>query len=409
MAGPFAKKEIVLGVTGSIAAYKACEIASRLVEGEARVVPVLTRHAREFIAPASLEAITGARAITEMFGPLQNPDIEHIAVARRADLFLIAPATANILAKAAHGMADDWLSTTLLATRAPILFAPAMNTQMYEHPATQANIETLRARGCHFAGPGAGALACGEVGLGRLIDTPAILEAASVLLCEKKDFAGRRVLITSGATHEAIDAVRFIANRSSGKMGRALALEALRRGADVTVIAGPAPVPLPHAAGVVPVQNAQEMLDAVAGRFGDADVFIAAAAVGDYRVEAPIEEKHKRGDKPLSLTLLPNADIAAYAGQHKRPGQITVGFAAETDDLLENAAAKLEKKNLDLIIANQVGGPDCAFGSDTVRAAILSPSNPAGELVLRSKEELAERICDAIAALFGPSAAADPV
>ncbi|MCC6144569.1 MAG: bifunctional phosphopantothenoylcysteine decarboxylase/phosphopantothenate--cysteine ligase CoaBC, partial [Candidatus Hydrogenedentes bacterium] len=227
MARPFQDKEIVLGVTGSIAAYKACDVASRLVEAGARVRAVLTRSAREFVGPASFEGITGQRVITEMFEPLQNPEIEHISLARRADLFLIAPATANLLAKAAHGMADDWLSTTLLATRAPILFAPAMNTDMYMHPATQGNIALLKQRGCHFVGPGEGMLACRTVGPGRLIDTPAILEAAGPLLCKTKNLQGKRVLITSGANHEPIDPVRFLGNSSSGRMGRALAFEAL--------------------------------------------------------------------------------------------------------------------------------------------------------------------------------------
>lgn len=396
MPGPFEQKEIVLGLTGSIAAYKACELASRLVEAGARVIPVLTRAAQEFVGAVTLEAITGNRAITGLFERLQNPEIEHIAVARRAQLFLIAPASADIMAKAANGIADDWLSTTLLATRAPILFAPAMNTQMYLHPATQANMETLRARGCHFVGPDAGPLACGEVGPGRLIETSAILEAANVLLCGKKDLAGKRVLITSGATHEAIDPVRFIGNRSSGKMGRTLALEALRRGAVVTVVSGPAQAPLPHAAELVRVKTANEMLEAVQARLDATDVFVAAAAVADYRVEAPAREKHKRNGETLQLTLTPNPDIAAHAGKQKRAGQITVGFAAETHDLIEYANAKLVSKNLDLIVANAVGGAHCAFGADQVQAWLISPGKPADELGLISKEELSERLFDAV-------------
>jgi phosphopantothenoylcysteine decarboxylase/phosphopantothenate--cysteine ligase len=400
MPGPFAQKEIVLGVTGSIAAYKACELASRLTEAGARVTAVLTAAAQQLVGAASFEAITGRRVITGMFEPLPNPEIEHIAVARRAHLFLIAPATADILAKAAHGIADDWLSTTLLATRAPILFAPAMNTAMYEHPATQANLETLRARGCRFVGPGSGALACREIGPGRLIDTPAILEAADVLLCGNKDLEGRRVLITSGPTREPIDPVRYISNRSSGKMGRALALEALRRGAQVTVVSGPARVDLPCAAEVIRVRTALEMFDAVAARLDAADVFIAAAAVADYRVEKASDEKHKRNGEPLNLHLTANPDIAAYAGQHQRPDQVTAGFAAETHDLIAYAAAKLKKKQLDLIVANQVGGEDCAFGSDQVRAALLTPDALEQETAIFPKEELTARIFDKIAALL---------
>ncbi len=400
MPGPFSQKEIVLGVTGSIAAYKACDIASRLVEAGANVIPVLTRSAQEFVGPVSFEAITGNHAITALFERLQNPEIEHIAVARRAHLFLIAPASANILAKAAHGIADDWLSTTLLATRAPILFAPAMNTQMYLHPATQANIEILRARGCSFAGPASGTLACGEVGPGRLIETSAILEAAGVLLSEQKDLAGKRVLITSGATHEPLDPVRFLGNRSSGKMGRALALEALRRGADVTVVSGPAQAPLPHAAEVVRVKTALDMLEAVQSRVDTVDVFIAAAAVADYRVDAPAPSKHKHTGASLQLTLSPNPDIAAWVGQHKRPGQVSVGFAAETDDLLNHAGAKLAAKNLDLIVANSVGGAHCAFGADSVLAWLLTPGNPPEPLDLISKEDLTQRIFDKVALLL---------
>ncbi len=400
MADPFQGNEVVLGVTGSVAAYKACEIASRLVEAGARVTSALTDSAREFVGPTSFEAITRSRCITQMFEPIPQPEIEHIAVAQRAALLLIAPATANIIAKAAHGIADDWLSTTLLATTAPVLFAPAMNMKMYEHPATQANIAQLKTRGAHFVGPGVGPLACGDVGPGRLIETAAILEAADVLLSENKTLAGKRVLITSGPTHEPIDPVRFIGNRSSGKMGRALALEALRRGAEVTVVSGPAPTPLPHAAETVHVQTAQEMFEAVEERFAEADIFIAAAAVADYRVETAADEKHKRNGEALALTLVPNPDIAAYTGREKRAGQITVGFAAETHELMAHAARKLEAKNLDLIVANQVGGPDCAFGADTVAAALLTPSHPEGAPVQMPKAELTARIFDRIASLL---------
>lgn len=390
-------KEVVLGVTGSIAAYKACELASRLVEWGVRVTPVLTKSACQLVGPATFEAIAGCRAIVEMFEPLQNPEVEHIAVATRADLFLIAPATANILAKAAHGIADDWLSTTLLATRAPILLAPAMNTNMYDHPATQENIETLRRRGCHFVGPGAGRLACGTVGPGRLIDPAAILEAAELLLTGTGDLAGRRVLITSGATREPLDPVRFLTNRSSGKMGRALALEALRRGAAVTVVTGAAEVDPPCAAEVVRVETALDMAAAVARCAAESDVFIAAAAVADYRVDAPAARKHKRG-QGLTLQLVENPDILAQVAADKRAGQVVVGFAAETDDVQRNAQAKLKRKKLDLLLANEVGGPDCAFGSDSARAWLFSPDAPAEDLSLLPKDEIAERLFDRIAA-----------
>lgn len=400
MSGPFADREIVLGVTGSIAAYKACELASRLVEAGARVTPVLTRNALHFVGAASFEAIIGRRVITEMFEPLNNPDIEHIAVARRVGLFLIAPATANVIAKAATGIADDWLSTTLLATRAPVLFAPAMNSFMYAHPATQANIGLLRERGCHFVGPDSGHLACGMIGPGRLADTPCILEAAGIALSPKKDLAGRRVLITSGANHEPIDPVRFIGNRSSGKMGRALAYEALRRGANVTVISGPVTIAPPRGAEWIRVETAVEMFEAVKTHLDTADVFIGAAAVADYRVDSPLAAKHKRGKTPLTLTLVPNPDIAAHVGAHKHARQIAVGFAAETHDLIENAREKLARKKLDLIVANEVGGENSAIGADTSNAHIISANGVDQSLPGISKEDLAAQLFDRIAALL---------
>ena len=401
MVSDFKNQVIVLGVTGSIAAYKACEVASRLVEAGAEVIPVLSSGGREFVGAASLEGITGNRVITEMFEPAQNPEIEHIAVARRANLFLIAPATANVIAKAAHGLADDWLTTTLLATRAPILFAPAMNTMMYQHPATQDNIALLTARGCRFVGPGSGQLACGEFGAGRLIDTPAILEAAAIAIRNDRSLAGKRVLITSGANHEPIDPVRYIGNRSSGKMGHAIAMEALKRGATVTVVTGPCDVPPPYQATTVPAPTAQAMLEAVSNALPTTDIFIGAAAVADYRIEHPLDQKHKRTDDVLRLELIANPDIAAFAGRNKADHQTIIGFAAETQDFLANAQRKLEEKQLDLIVANDVAGADSGFGSDTSRAWFLVPGQQAEELPLLSKTDLAKRLFDCILSLPG--------
>ncbi|MDQ1257790.1 MAG: phosphopantothenoylcysteine decarboxylase / phosphopantothenate---cysteine ligase, partial [Candidatus Hydrogenedentes bacterium] len=389
-------KEIVLGVTGSIAAYKACEVASRLVKLGIRVIPVLTRSAQELVGAASLEGITGQRAITQMFAPFQNQEVEHIAAANRADLFLIAPATANVIAKAAHGIADDWLSTTLLATRAPILFAPAMNTDMYTHAATQANMEILRARGCRFVGPASGRLACGTDRLGRMIDPAIVVEPALPLLRAEKVWAGKIVLITSGGNHEQIDPVRFIGNRSSGKMGRALALAALARGAAVTVVTGPAEVEPPYGAEVVRVETAREMADAVLPLAKGADIVIGAAAVADYRVEQPGANKHKRSGVSIELMLVENPDILAAVGAAKRPGQIVVGFAAETQDLLENAAKKLVRKNLDLIVANEVGTPESGFGTNTVKAILLGAGGRADHLPLMAKDNLSENLMDDI-------------
>lgn len=399
MASDFAGKVIVLGVSGSIAAYKACDIASRLVEAGAEVIPVLTSGGRAFVGAASLEGITGHRVITDMFEPVQNPEIEHIAVARRADLFLIAPATAHILAKAAHGLADDWLTTTLLATRAPILFAPAMNTMMYQHPATQDNIRLLESRGCHFVGPGSGALACGEFGPGRLIEVPIILEAARIAIRADISLRGKHVLITSGANHEPVDPVRFIGNRSSGKMGYAIAMEALMRGADVTVVCGPCTVAPPDRARVIDAPTAATMFEAVKETLPDADIFVAAAAVADYTVENPPQDKQKRSDTGITIQLTPNPDIAAYVGLTRKPHQIAIGFAAETHDFLAHAETKLKKKNLDMIIANDVRSEDSGFGTDTTRAWLLTPDCEPDALPLLSKAELACRIFDRIQAL----------
>ncbi|MBI5094768.1 MAG: bifunctional phosphopantothenoylcysteine decarboxylase/phosphopantothenate--cysteine ligase CoaBC [Candidatus Hydrogenedentes bacterium] len=393
-------KEVVLGVTGSIAAYKACDLASRLVELGVNVLPVLTRAAQEFVGAVSFEAITGRRAITGMFEPLQNTDVEHIAVAQRAHLFLVAPATANIIARAAHGVADDWLSTTLLATRAPILFAPAMNTAMYTHPATQANIELLRARGCHFVGPGVGRLACRTVGPGRMSEPAEILDAALPLLSGRTDLAGKRVLITSGATHEPIDPVRFLGNRSSGKMGRALALEALGRGAHVTVVYGPSSVDYPLNAELVEVETARQMADAVVECSRNADVIIGAAAVADYRPEQASQDKRKKTGSPLTLALTENPDILATVSRERRPGQVIVGFAAETRDVMENAKSKIAAKNLDLIVANLVGGDDAGFGMDALRAAIVDKRGNSADIGHIDKDALAERIMDQVVGLL---------
>jgi phosphopantothenoylcysteine decarboxylase/phosphopantothenate--cysteine ligase len=400
MARPFRDKEIVLCVTGSIAAYKACEVASRLVEAGARVTAALSRNACEFVGALSFEAITGRPAITGMFAERANPDIEHISVAQRAHLYLIAPATANILAKAAHGIADDWISTTLLATRAPLLFAPAMNTQMYAHAATQANMALLRERGAHFVGPDSGTLACRTVGPGRLTETRCILDAAAVLLDERTDLAGRHVLITSGANHEPIDPVRFLGNRSSGRMGRALALEALCRGASVTVVTGPHDVPLPNGASVIEVETAEQMRVAVMAHLDRADVFVAAAAVADYRAAEQQTMKHKRGEGAYTLELAPNADIAAEVGQRKRPGQVSIGFAAETNDLIAHAQTKLHQKRLDFIVANAVGGIHSAIGAEVSNAHLIDAQGNVTDLLNIDKADLAARVFDAAVPLL---------
>ncbi len=397
---PFAEKYVLLGVCGSIAAYKACELASRLREQGAHVQCALTASAQHLIQAVSLEAITGNRAITHMFAPFAAPEIEHIAVAQRANLFLVAPATANILAKASCGIADDWLSTALLATRAPLLFAPAMNTQMYTHPATQKNIAVLRERGAGFVGPGMGRLACGAEGAGRLADIPDILDAALVAVRQPKDYSGKRILITSGPNQEPIDPVRFIGNRSSGKMGRALALEALCRGAAVCMISGPASIPPPYGAEVIRANTASEMYDATMEHMENYDVIIGAAAVADYRMESCQNRKMKRGEEGAVLHLIPNRDIIAAVAGAKRDGQVVVGFAAESEDLIQNGMQKLAQKRLNMLIANTIGGEDCAIGADRENACILIPEKPPEAVNQIEKQEMAKLVFDRLLELF---------
>lgn len=400
MHSAFRDRNIVLGITGSIAAYKACEIASRLVEYGANVTAVLTQSASQMIGPATLTAITGRPAITGFFEESQHPEIEHISVATNAHLFLIAPATANILAKAARGAADDWLSTALLATRAPILFAPSMNTNMYTHPATQVNLDILRARGCQFVGPDSGRLACRTIGPGRLAEPQAILEAAIPLASERHDLAGRHVVLTSGPTHEPIDPVRYIGNRSSGKMGRAIAIELLARGASVSAVTGPHSEPMPRGVKVYPVETATEMAESAVNLAQESDVFIGCAAVADFRSESASPAKRKRDGKGLLVKLVENPDVIGLVGAVKREGQIVVGFAAETDELLANARKKLEKKHLDLIVANEVGKAGSGFGADSLRAAILDGNRKAPEFRLLPKDQVAEELVDRISALL---------
>lgn len=394
------KKRVILGVTGSIAAYKACEIASTLTKAGVDVIPVLTGSALEFVGAASFEGITHNRAITQMFQSEQNAAIDHVELAKSADLFLIAPATANIIAKAARGIADDWLSTALLATTAPVLFAPAMNTNMYAHPATQANLELLWARGCHFVGPDSGILACRTVGGGRMMEPVDVVEAAFALMNKRDDFAGRNVLLTSGGNREPIDPVRFIGNRSSGKMGNALAFEAMQRGAGVTFVTGPAEVPPPAGAEVVAVETALQMRDAVMDHLGAADVVVGAAAVADYRVAEPLTTKHKRSGEALTISLVENPDIMAGVGAAVTNGKVLVGFAAETDDLIENAKAKLAKKNLDLIVANAVGTSESGFGTENLRASIIDRAGNVQNLDLIPKRKLAQTLFDRIVPLL---------
>lgn len=392
-------KEIVLGVTGGIAAYKAAEVVSRLRKLGASVHVIMTENARQFITPLTLETLSANPVVYDTFERPATWEVEHIALAKRAEVFVIAPATANILAKMACGIADDMLSTTVLATKAPVLVAPAMNTGMWTAPATRQNVETLRQRGVHFVGPEAGFLACGDEGSGRMSEPAAIVGAIEAILCPRRDMEGLRVMVTAGGTRERIDPVRYIGNDSSGKMGFALAEAARQRGAEVTLVCGHTTAKRPEGIPVTEVESTCELYDAVLARAAEQDVVIQAAAPADYRPAHPSAQKiKKQAGEGITLELVENPDIAAAVGAAKRPGQTLVGFAAETEHLLDNARRKLDKKNLDMIVANDVSQPGAGFNVDTNMATLLTREGMV-ECPLQSKRDLAERILDEIVAL----------
>lgn len=392
-------RHVVLGVTGGIAVYKACEVVSRLRKLGAAVHVIMTKNATEFVAPLTFETLSNHPVVTDTFARPETWEVEHIALAKRADVFVIAPATANIMAKMACGIADDMLSTTVLATKAPVLVAPAMNTGMWTAEATRRNVETLRERGVHFVGPDSGMLACGDSGAGRMSEPPAIVEAIVNLLCPKQDMAGMRVMVTAGATRERFDPVRYMTNDSSGKMGFAVAEAAWARGAEVIVVAGHTTAQEPQGVTVVRVDATLELRDAVISRAPEADVIIQAAAPADYRfVQMHAEKYKKRKGEPLTVELVENPDIAAEVGRMKRPGQTLVGFAAETGSKLDNARQKLDKKNLDLIVFNDVTAPGAGFNVDTNIATLVTRESETA-CSLRTKRELADDILDAVMAL----------
>lgn len=393
-------KSVVLGVTGGIAAYKACEVVSRLRKMGAEVYVIMTKSATEFVQPLTFETLSNHPVVTDTFARPETWEVEHIALAKRADVFAIAPATANILAKMAHGIADDMLSTTVLATKAPVLVAPAMNTGMWTAEITQANCAALKARGVHFVGPDAGFLACGDTGSGRMSEPAAIVDAIAALLCPVQDMAGLRVLVTAGATRERLDPVRYMTNDSSGKMGFAIAEAAMRRGASVTVVAGSVTAALPEKCEIVRVESTRDLYDAVTSLAPTMDVVIQAAAPADYRFATTYPQKHKKAHdgQPFVVELVENPDIAAAVGAAKRPGQTLVGFAAETENLLPNARRKLVAKHLDLIVANDVSQPGAGFNVDTNIATLIT-ADDAVECPLRTKKALAEDILDRVMAL----------
>ena len=392
-------REVVLGVTGGIAAYKAAEVVSRLRKMGVNVHVIMTKSAAEFVQPLTFETLSNNPVVTDTFDRRAPWEVEHIALAKRAEVFVIAPATANILAKMASGIADDMLSTTVLATKAPVLVAPAMNTGMWTAEATRHNMEILRGRGVHVVGPDAGFLACGDTGSGRMSEPAEIVEAIAALLCPKTDMAGLKVMITAGATRERLDPVRYMTNDSSGKMGFALAEAARERGAEVTVVAGSTTAKEPVGVNIVRIESTRELLAAVTERAEAMDVIIQAAAPADYRFARQYDQKLKKQEgAPLVLELVENPDVAAAVGQMKHPGQTLVGFAAETENLLANARRKLEKKNLDMIVANDVSKPGAGFNVDTNIATLLTREG-ATECPLQQKSQLAHTILDHVMAL----------
>ena len=393
-------RHVVMGVTGGIAAYKACEVVSRLKKLGADVDVIMTENAAKLVAPLTFETLSARPVSVDTFARTASWDVRHISLAQKADLMLVAPATANLMAKLACGIADDMLTTTLLATKAPIVLAPAMNTGMWTAEATQQNLRTLLARGVRTVGPDSGRLACGDSGAGRMSEPEAIVEAVCGLLCHRRDMEGLRVLVTAGPTVERIDPVRYLTNDSSGKMGYALAEAARDRGARVTLLSGPVHIAPPQGVETVPVISTQSLYDAMLERCGEQDIIVQAAAPADYRVERPAAQKlKKRAGEPLVLTLVENPDIAKAVGKRKRPGQVLVGFAAETQDLLANAKGKLAGKNLDLIVANDVTAEGAGFGTDTNLVTLITREGETA-LPLMSKREVAGRIWDAAMTLF---------
>ena len=392
-------KEIVLGVTGGIAAYKSAELVSRLRHMGAKVHVIMTRNATEFVSPLTFQTLSANQVVTDTFQAPEYWNVEHVALAKLADLFVIAPATANIMAKMAAGIADDMLSTTVLATKAPILVAPAMNTGMWTAEATQHNREILAGRGVRFIGPDSGMLACGDEGAGRMSEPEAIAEEICRILQAKSDLQGLSVLVTAGATRERLDPVRFLTNDSSGKMGFAIAEAARDRGAAVTLVCGCVTAPIPDGVRLVRVESAQDLYRAMMKECPKQDVVIQAAAVCDYRFDRQSRTKIKKEEgKPLTLTLTENPDIARAVGEKKKKGQTLVGFAAETDHVLRNAAGKLKAKNLDMIVANDVTAPGAGFNVDTNIATLIT-ADGTEEQPLQTKRRLADAILDRVMAL----------
>lgn len=393
-------KTVVLGVTGGIAAYKIPNLASMLKKQHANVEVIMTQNATNFITPTAFESLTGNKCLVDTFDRNFQFQVEHVELAKRADVFLIAPATANVIAKIAHGIADDMLTTTWLACQAPKLIAPAMNTRMYENQITQDNLEICRHYGMKIIEPASGYLACGDTGAGKMPE-PAELFAYIMqeIACEK-DLAGKKILVTAGPTREAIDPVRYITNHSTGKMGYAIAEAAVRRGAEVTLVSGPVNLEPPLGVKLVPIVSARDMFEAVTAVSGDQDAIIKAAAVADYRPPHVGTEKTKKKDGDMSIELERTDDILAWLGAHRREGQVLCGFSMETQNMLENSQAKLVKKNIDMIVANNLKVKGAGFGTDTNVVTIIT-ADGIEELDMMSKADVAHHLLDRISARLG--------
>ena len=397
MPNPLEEKSVVLGVSGSIAAYKAADLASKLIQAGALVDVVMTASAVKFVAPLTFQSITHRPAVADIFDPKSAMGIDHIAIAERADVVVVAPATANTIAKLAWGLADDAVSTTVLATRAPVIVCPAMDGNMYENPATQENLDKLKSRGITIAGPARGRLASGLSGMGRLLETPEILGHVRLILGREGDLAGRTIVVSAGGTQEAIDPVRYISNRSSGKMGYAIAEAARDRGARAVIVAAPNALPDPVGVKVVDVSTALEMHDAIAEDVKDADALVMAAAVADWQPTEVAVQKLKKGARSWTLELEPTPDILSSTGGD---GLVKVGFAAESEDLETNARAKLHSKRLHLIAANDITAEGSGFASDTNRVVLFDSDGRREDLGLLPKYDAGNKILDRVAALL---------
>lgn len=388
-------KSIVLGVTGSIAAYKIANLASMLVKLNADVHVIMTQNATHFITPMTFETLTNNKCIVDTFDRNFNFDVKHVSLAKKGDLFLVAPCTANVIGKVAGGICDDMLTTTIMATKAPVLFSPAMNTGMWDNPILQDNLQKLKRYGYHIIEPIEGRLACGDTGSGKMPSEETLLQHILLHLAKEKNLKGKKMLITAGPTQEAIDPVRFITNHSSGKMGYAIAKMAVLRGAEVTLVSGP--VSIQPFAGIkkIDVRSAQDMFEAVTSRSADQDVIIMCSAVADYKPASCADQKVKKNDAEMSIALTRTQDILGFLGAHKREGQVLVGFSMETENLIENSRAKLMTKNADLICANSIASAQTGFAVDTNKVTLITQQEVT-ELPLCSKEETADLILDKV-------------